>query len=53
MTRYVALLRGINVAGSKKIAMADLRALLAAMGYAEIVIYLQRQRRLHRRGAAR
>jgi uncharacterized protein (DUF1697 family) len=40
MTRYVALLRGINVAGSKKIAMADLRALLAAMGYAEIVTYL-------------
>jgi uncharacterized protein (DUF1697 family) len=40
MTRYVALLGGINVAGSKKIAMADLRALLATMGYAEIVTYL-------------
>jgi uncharacterized protein (DUF1697 family) len=40
MTRYVALLRGINVAGSNKIAMADLRALLAAMGYAEIVTHL-------------
>ena len=40
MTRYVALLRGINVAGSNKIAMADLRALFAAMGYAEIITYL-------------
>ncbi len=40
MTWYVALLRGINVAGSKKIAMADLRALLAALGYTEIITYL-------------
>ena len=40
MTRCVALLRGINVAGSNKIAMADLRALLAEMGYAEIITYL-------------
>jgi uncharacterized protein (DUF1697 family) len=40
VTRYVALLRGINVGGSKKVAMADLRALLAAIGYAEIITYL-------------
>jgi uncharacterized protein (DUF1697 family) len=40
MTRFVALLRGINVAGSNKIAMADLRSVLTAMGYAEIATYL-------------
>ncbi|MEZ5316236.1 MAG: DUF1697 domain-containing protein [Vicinamibacterales bacterium] len=30
---YVALLRGINVGGRKKVAMADLRALLAGLGF--------------------
>jgi uncharacterized protein (DUF1697 family) len=40
MTRYVALLRGINVGGSKKVTMADLRALLGEMGYAGINTYL-------------
>jgi uncharacterized protein (DUF1697 family) len=34
--RYVALLRGINVGRGKRVAMADLRALLAALGYAEV-----------------
>ncbi len=33
---HVALLRGINVGKAKRIAMADLRALLEAMGYAEV-----------------
>jgi len=32
---YVALVRGINVGGHKKVAMADLRALLAGLGLAE------------------
>lgn len=36
MTRYVALFRGINVGKAKRIAMADLRALLEAMGYANV-----------------
>jgi uncharacterized protein (DUF1697 family) len=31
--RYVALLRGINVGKAKRVAMADLRALLADLGY--------------------
>ena len=31
--RYVALLRGINVGRAKRVAMADLRALLAELGY--------------------
>ncbi|NDJ75452.1 MAG: DUF1697 domain-containing protein [Chloroflexi bacterium] len=32
-TRYVALLRGINVGGHKKIKMAELRELFAALGF--------------------
>jgi uncharacterized protein (DUF1697 family) len=39
--RYAALLRGINVGGNKKIAMAELRELLAGLGYADITTYLQ------------
>lgn len=33
MPRFVALFRGINVGKAKRIAMADLRALLTSMGY--------------------
>ena len=33
MPRYVALFRGINVGKAKRIAMADLRALLEGLGY--------------------
>jgi uncharacterized protein (DUF1697 family) len=40
MARYVALLRAINVGGNRKILMADLRAVLAAIGYGEISTYL-------------
>jgi uncharacterized protein (DUF1697 family) len=36
MTRYVALFRGINVGKAKRIAMADLRGLMEAMGYTEV-----------------
>ena len=36
MTRYVALFRGINVGKAKRIAMADLRALLESMGYSRV-----------------
>jgi uncharacterized protein (DUF1697 family) len=36
MTRFVALFRGINVGKAKRIAMADLRTLLATMGYTEV-----------------
>ncbi len=35
MTTYIALLRGINVGGNKKVAMADLRELLNALGFAD------------------
>jgi uncharacterized protein (DUF1697 family) len=33
---YIALLRGINVGRAKRVAMADLRALMAGMGYLEV-----------------
>jgi uncharacterized protein (DUF1697 family) len=33
MTRHIALLRGINVGTAKRIAMADLRALMAGLGF--------------------
>jgi uncharacterized protein (DUF1697 family) len=36
VTRYVALFRGINVGKAKRIAMADLRALLAKLGYTDV-----------------
>lgn len=39
--RYVALLRAINLGSHQKIAMADLRELLAGLGYTNVVTYLQ------------
>lgn len=41
MQTYIALLRGINVSGQKKIKMADLRALLASAGFAQVQTYIQ------------
>jgi uncharacterized protein (DUF1697 family) len=40
MPRYVALFRGINVGKAKRIAMGDLRALLDALGYADVTTLL-------------
>jgi uncharacterized protein (DUF1697 family) len=40
-TTYAALLRGINVGGSKKVPMAELRALLGELGHGEVGTYLQ------------
>ena len=40
MPTHVALLRGINVAG-KKLAMADLRALMADLGHTDVATYIQ------------
>ena len=39
--RYAALLRGVNVGGNKKIAMADLRLLLSGLGLDEVSTLLQ------------
>ncbi|MFG3658465.1 DUF1697 domain-containing protein [Streptomyces sp. NPDC047706] len=41
MTTYAALLRGINVGGSRKVPMADLRALLENLGHEGVRTYLQ------------
>jgi uncharacterized protein (DUF1697 family) len=40
-THQVALLRGINLGRSKRIAMADLRALVEALGYEDVRTHLQ------------
>ncbi|HUQ11511.1 MAG TPA: DUF1697 domain-containing protein [Steroidobacteraceae bacterium] len=40
MPRYVALFRGINVGKAKRIAMADLRALLETLGFADVATLL-------------
>jgi len=37
----VALLRGINVLGRNKVAMADLRDVVAALGHREVTTYIQ------------
>jgi uncharacterized protein (DUF1697 family) len=39
--RYVALLRGINVGGNKKVPMADLRAMTAKLGFTDPRTLLQ------------
>jgi uncharacterized protein (DUF1697 family) len=40
-TRYIALLRGINVGGNKLVAMARLRSLLEAIGFTDVATLLQ------------
>ncbi len=41
MQTYIALLRGINVSGQKKIKMADLRACLETLPFSDITTYIQ------------
>ncbi len=41
MNTYIALLRGINVGGHKKILMADLRTLFEKMGFENVRTYIQ------------
>lgn len=38
---HVALLRGINVGGHNKVAMADLRAVASSIGHTEVATYVQ------------
>lgn len=41
MPTYVALLRGINVGGRRKIAMSDLRTTFEALDYTDVRTYIQ------------
>lgn len=41
MEKYVALLRGINVSGQKKIKMAELRSMLTNAGFDSVQTYIQ------------
>ena len=41
MKTYIALLRGVNVGGHKKILMKDLKALFEKLGYQEVQTYIQ------------
>lgn len=41
VTRHIALLRGVNVGGRTKVPMAELRALLADIGYTDVRTLLQ------------
>ena len=41
MKTYIALLRGINVSGQKKIKMADLKEMFETLGFSSVVTYIQ------------
>lgn len=41
MTKYIVLLRGINVGGHKKVPMAELRELLSKSGFEKVSTYIQ------------
>lgn len=41
MTTYIAVLRGINLAGNQMVAMADLRAMIAKPGFSDVTTLLQ------------
>src|SRR5215470_4072449 len=41
MASHIALLRGINVGGRNKVAMADLRAVVAGLGHTGVATYIQ------------
>lgn len=41
MARQIALLRGVNVGATRRVAMSDLRALLVSRGYGDVRTHLQ------------
>jgi uncharacterized protein (DUF1697 family) len=41
MATHVALLRGINVGGRNKVAMADLREIMVSLGHTDVATYIQ------------
>jgi uncharacterized protein (DUF1697 family) len=52
MARYVALLRGINLGRNRRVAMADVRALLGGLGYTAVRTHLQSGNAVFTAGAA-
>jgi uncharacterized protein (DUF1697 family) len=41
MPTHIALLRGINLGGRNKVAMADLREVIASLGHTDVATYIQ------------
>jgi len=41
MNKYIAILRGINVSGQKKVLMADLKVLFETLGFTDVSTYIQ------------
>ena len=41
MTKFIALLRGINVSGQKQIKMSDLKTLFETTGFQDVETYIQ------------
>ncbi len=41
MPTHIALLRGINVGGNKRVAMADLRDVATSLGHTDVATYIQ------------
>jgi len=41
MPSHVALLRGINLGGHNRVAMADLREVMTSLGYTDVATYIQ------------
>ena len=41
MTKYISILRGINVGGKRKILMADLRELYESLDFVNVITYIQ------------
>ena len=41
MPTHIALLRGINLGGHKKVPMAELREVVASLGHADVATYIQ------------
>ena len=41
MPTHVALLRGVNNLGGKKVAMAELREVVTSLGHADVMTYIQ------------
>ena len=41
MKKFIALLRGINVSGQKKIKMSELKSLLEKAGFQDVITYIQ------------